>query len=107
MGKKRIVNIGENFESTASIDDIDAALFAAELGGNVPKLDLHGLTRAQASVAVDQFIHRNYNHTKPVPIEIIFGIGKGILSDAVQKELSNHPLVKRIKTMVGSCVVVV
>lgn len=63
---------------------------------NLPSLDLHGETRETAVILLNDFIRdslklRNYK------IVIIHGIGKGILRDAVHKELKRNKSVVSFK----------
>jgi len=58
-------------------------------------LDLHGLNKAQALVALEKFIDRSLlcNHSE---LKIIHGQGAGILRNAVRQYLQQHNLVKKV-----------
>lgn len=63
---------------------------------NLPTLDLHGLDRDSARVAVLDFIRDNLkmeNHF----IVIIHGVGVGILKDEVGSTLNSHKHVKEYR----------
>lgn len=53
---------------------------------NIPTLDLHGEIRDSARVLVKEFIQDNYD-LKNNKVNIIHGVGKGILKDEVYKIL--------------------
>ncbi|WP_342265279.1 Smr/MutS family protein [Cardinium endosymbiont of Philonthus spinipes] len=60
-----------------------------------PILDLHGLNKAQALLALEKFLDRSLllGHSR---LKIIHGQGKGILRSAIRDYLHHHPLVKEI-----------
>jgi DNA mismatch repair protein MutS2 len=78
-------------EKLQAMSDAEAAIFAAELG-DVPSVDLHGLTKDQALNELDAAIGRAYMDKQEV-IKIIHGRGKGILERAVQEYLHTHPMI--------------
>lgn len=77
---------------------------AAELRRGAPQLDLHGLYPEEAQSRVDQFLYENFNK-KETSVEIIFGIGKGVMRRTVLDFLKTHPLVEKVMDKGGSCVV--
>jgi len=71
----------------------DALMFAAEIGADVPTLDLHGYSRREAEDAVDQFLDRQFFAGEKV-VKIIHGRGTGALRATVQSMLGTHAHVK-------------
>lgn len=73
----------------------ESAMFAAELGGNAPAIDLHGLTRKEAIYEADAFLHRELGRSEV--IRIIHGRGDGNLRAAIhawlRKERDAHGLI--------------
>lgn len=55
----------------------------------LPKIDLHGMDRICARIAVEEFINDNIK-LKNKKIVIIHGIGKGIVKEEVYKVLKNN-----------------
>ncbi len=77
--------------------DEESAVFAAELGGQVPEVDLHGLLVDQALDELDVFINHEFAYPPRVAIKvvkIIHGRGKGKLQKAVAGYLKKSKLVK-------------
>ena len=56
---------------------------------NLPTLDLHGLDRDSARVAVLDFINDNLK-MKNKFIVIVHGVGEGILKEEITKTLKSH-----------------
>jgi dsDNA-specific endonuclease/ATPase MutS2 len=77
---------------------------AAQLATDLPQLDLHKHRPDEIDSEIDQFL---YHHAmqKNSAVEIIFGIGKGVLRNASLEFLHNHPLVEKVLDKGGSCVV--
>lgn len=67
------------------------AILAAELG-DAPSIDLHGLDRHDAVLAVDAFISRESVKGTDA-IKIIQGRGEGTLRRVLLRHLFSHPLV--------------
>lgn len=67
-------------------------LSAAELAGDAPTIDLHGLSAGSSVHELDAFLHRSYVRGERV-VEIIHGRGSGTLMAAVRETLGEHPLV--------------
>lgn len=64
---------------------------------NLPKLDLHGFDRETARVAVNDFIRDN-KFMKNEFINIVHGIGSGILRTTVHEQLRKNKNVLSFKT---------
>lgn len=64
---------------------------------SLPKLDLHGFDRETARVAVMDFIRDNKKQ-KIQFINIVHGIGSGIIKESVHRELRNNHDVEEFKT---------
>ncbi|NLL44826.1 MAG: Smr/MutS family protein [Mollicutes bacterium] len=64
---------------------------------NLPKLDLHGLDRASAAVAINDFIKDNIKLKNDIVL-IIHGIGQGILKQVTHECLKNNRNVLDYKT---------
>ena len=64
---------------------------------NLPKLDLHGFDRETARVAVNDFIKDN-QVMKNSFINIVHGIGSGILRKTVHEQLRKNKAVLDYKT---------
>ncbi len=64
---------------------------------NLPKLDLHGFDRDTARVAVCDFIRDNIK-MKNEFINIVHGIGSGVVKTAVHDELRRNKNVISFKT---------
>lgn len=79
--------------------------FAAELRTDAPRLDLHGRDPHEIEIKIDQFLYENYNKGEQ-SVEIIYGIGKGVLSKTAREILNKHPLVEKIMDKGGFCVVI-
>lgn len=71
---------------------IDEVLFIDSL----PKLDLHGYDRDSARIMVNDFIIDNIKMGNSV-INIVHGIGSGILREEVIKTLSRNKYVEEFK----------
>ena len=64
---------------------------------NIPSIDLHGDDRDTARVRINDFINDNIR-MKNEKIEIIHGIGTGILRNVTQNTLQNNKYVLEYKT---------
>ncbi len=60
---------------------------------SLPKLDLHGEIRDSARVLVKEFIEDNYK-LKNYKVNIVHGVGQGIIKDEVYKVLKQNKLVE-------------
>ena len=66
---------------------------------NLPSLDLHGLTRTEANLYINDFINENIK-LKNTFILIIHGIGKNILKAQTKETLSKNKNVLEYKTYI-------
>lgn len=78
------------------------ALFAAELGAEVPTLDLHGTYPDEVEHSIDVFITGCYADEVRV-FKIIYGKGTGRLRDTVHAILKKHAMVDCIEEKPGYC----
>ena len=67
----------------------ESAILAAELGGQVPTLDLHGFTVDEALHVLENFIFKR--HPAGEALKVIHGRGNRILRDSIHKWLQNNP----------------
>lgn len=72
---------------------LDSVIFV----NNLPKLDLHGLDRDTARVAILDFISDNIKMKNDI-INIVHGHGSGILKETTHKVLKIHKNVSEYKT---------
>lgn len=73
--------------------EIDELLFI----DNLPKLDLHGYDRETARVAVLDFI-RDHQKMKNQFLNIIHGVGSGVIKKTVHEQLRKNKAVVDFKT---------
>lgn len=74
---------------------------------NLPKIDLHGMDRDTARVAINDFVNDNFKLKQELFV-VIHGIGSGILKDTTIKTLKTNKLVKEFQIdfyNVGSTIV--
>lgn len=64
---------------------------------SLPKLDLHGYDRQSAAVAINDFIKDNIKMKNEI-VNIIHGIGSGILKETVKTTLSRNKNIIEFKT---------
>jgi len=74
------------------VDKGDAQIFAHEMSGLAPSVDLHAMDREDAGRALDQFIHHHILHRTPV-VKIIHGRGTGVLREMTHNYLRASDLV--------------
>ncbi len=79
----------------------EAAIFAAELGGEAPELDLHGLEIDQALSELDTFLHHQMM-LKAEVLKIIHGRGEQKLQRAIHEWLRQAPQSKLVAYFRGS-----
>jgi dsDNA-specific endonuclease/ATPase MutS2 len=85
------------------MNNTQAKIFAASLGGKIPELDLHGLYPEEALEKLELFLFANRNEQY---CRVIYGMGTGKLREAVLGYLKKHPLVEDVVEDGGSCVVI-
>ncbi|MBU0546014.1 Smr/MutS family protein [Patescibacteria group bacterium] len=83
----------------------DLKFFAAELGANMPELDLHGEFPSDALERLELFLFDCHDRAEKMA-RIIYGGGAGVLRSAVLERLKKHPMVGDYRDMGGSCVII-
>jgi DNA-nicking Smr family endonuclease len=83
----------------------EAKIFAAQIGANIPELDLHGLFPSEAVEKLEGFLYNNYLKKKSI-VKIIYGVGTGKLKNEILSYLSGHPLIKKLTEEDGHCLVI-
>lgn len=86
----------------------EAKIFAAELGAEMPQLDLHEKYPHEIESDVKSFVLENYGLDKEM-VRIIYGGGTGKMREAVLEILNQKDLqiiIANIEVKEGSCVVV-
>jgi len=78
---------------------------AAELGAQIPGLDLHGFYPDEALEKLEIFLYDNLMK-KEKTARIIYGGGTGKLREAVLSRLAGHKAVGDYKEENGSCVLI-
>jgi len=82
----------------------DVKFFAAQLGAQIPTLDLHGLYPIDALEKLDIFIYqcieKNANSAR-----IIYGGGTGKLREVVLNKLKNNQAINNYQEEGGSAIV--
>src|SRR5579883_414789 len=66
-----------------------------DLNLNIPEIDLHGYSEADALITLELFLHHAITHRMP-RIRIIHGKGNGILREAVRRELARNSHVRKV-----------
>lgn len=82
-------------------ESAEAEIFAAEIGAEVPEVDLHGMDRLDAEHHINQVIDAAFMAGERV-VRIVHGVGQGILREAARKLLDDHPLVQTWKAASGT-----
>ena len=88
------------------MDDKQAKIFAAEIGADIPVLDLHGFYPDEALDKVESFVFNMYKNKQNMG-RIIYGGGIGVLRTGVLNYLQKHPLVEDVVDEGGSCLVLI
>lgn len=81
-----------------------AKIFAAEIGADIPVLDLHGFYPSEALEKIEPFVYGIYKNKEQVG-RIIYGGGAGVLRKEVLNYLKKHPLVEDVVEEGGACLV--
>ena len=88
-------------EMPQETDPNETVIFAAELGGQVPTIDLHGFTRDWAKNQLDSFLHHAFMQGDEV-IKIIHGRGGGWLRQMVHEYLAEQEKLGLVAKFRGS-----
>ncbi|MBT4120980.1 MAG: Smr/MutS family protein [Candidatus Magasanikbacteria bacterium] len=86
------------------MDNKQAKIFAAEIGADIPVLDLHGLYPSEALEQVEPFVFAMHKDKQDTG-RIIYGGGTGVLRKEVLNYLQKHPLIEDVVEEGGSCLV--
>lgn len=77
-------------------------LLGAELGADIPEIDIHGMDRRSALDALETFLQQAFVRGDRV-VRIVHGRGAGVLREEVAKWLDAHALVRTSRpSMTGS-----
>lgn len=107
LGARSARNEGSS-PSPGTMGNIEAKSFAAELGAEMPELDLHDKFSVFNEDDVRGFVLENYNLDNEM-VRIIYGIGQGILRKKVLDLLMSPELrdvIARVDEKIGSCVII-
>jgi len=84
-------------EVVPSVEDSAASkIFGAELSGNAPSVDLHGLDTQSGVHELDLFLHSSFMHGDEV-VKIIHGRGSGKMREVVHTFLATQELVEMFR----------
>lgn len=83
-----------------SSEDIEALLFLAEAGGDVPEADLHGMYPDQALEVAERLLNASFVGGERI-VRVVHGKGEGRLREALHRALISHPLVRRYRESSG------
>ena len=86
------------------MDNKQAKIFAAEIGADIPVLDLHGFYPREALDKVESFVFDIYKNKQNMG-RIIYGGGTGVLRREILQYLQKHPLVGDVVEEGGACLV--
>jgi DNA mismatch repair protein MutS2 len=76
------------------LEELDALLFQAEAGADVPEVDLHGMRADEAVSYAEQLLQSSFVSGERV-IRLIHGKGEGRLRESLHSWLRTHRLVAR------------
>ncbi|EKD43870.1 MAG: hypothetical protein ACD_72C00090G0002 [uncultured bacterium] len=82
-----------------------AKLFAAQIGAEIPSLDLHGLYPDQALEKLDFFIYQCVEQNAD-SARVIYGGGTGRLRDAVLEKIKTYSIILECYDEGGSCIII-
>ena len=82
----------------------EAKIFAAQIGAEIPELDLHGYFPVEALEKLEAFIYSSCK-IKATIIRVIYGLGTGRLRQEIVNYLEVHPLIDKIVEESGSALV--
>ncbi|HLD31925.1 MAG TPA: Smr/MutS family protein [Patescibacteria group bacterium] len=86
------------------MDEREALIFAAQIGADIPEVDLHSILPDQALEVVEHFVYQSYQEKKKMG-RVIYGGGTGRLGETVRDYLKKHPLVQEVVEESASCLV--
>ena len=86
------------------MNNLDAKIFAAQIGADIPELDLHGFYPIEALEKLELFLFKNRDEEM---VRVIYGGGTGKLREEVLNVFKKHPLVSEIVEDGGSSVVII
>lgn len=76
-----------------SMFDGEDLIFAAQIGAEIPQIDLHGMYPSEALFEADMFLYKNPNAKI---LRIIYGGGQGILRAEILKYLRAQKIVRKL-----------
>jgi len=82
----------------------EAKIFAADLGADIPELDLHGFYPDEAIQKLEEFLFTCYQE-KIKMARIIYGGGTGKLHDIVLRYLIKHHQVEDVVDRGATCLI--
>lgn len=88
------------------MDQNSLKFYAAELGAQIPTLDLHGFFPDQALEKLDIFIYQCVEKNAD-SARIIYGGGTGKLRAEVLETLKKYSVVSVVRDEGGSCVIII
>jgi len=104
MKFRHIKNITGTTLPEQSSNLIETAFFAAEIGGQAPNIDLHGLDKDEALALTLAFLHHEFieppDRRQVKIVKIKHGRGNGILRQTLIKYLSDKkqaPFIERFR----------
>lgn len=92
--KAEALELKPKTETPASSRESD--LFTAEIGHEVPSLDLHGMRPDEAESEIESFLNHTFVQGEKA-VRIVHGKGTGILRQLLHKHLKGHPLVEKFR----------
>jgi len=100
MGFRHIKDMSVPPPETPDQSQAELAIYAAELGGEAPVVDLHGLDRNLAIQMLDSFLNHEFAATKRrdvKAVKIVHGRGEGKLREAILQHLKTLKFVERFR----------
>jgi len=102
------LGVPHNIKAMQFMQKSEAKIFAAELGAEMPQLDLHDKYPHEIENDVWAFLLENYNLNKEM-VRVIYGGGTGKMREAVLdvfNQEGSKNIIDRVDVKEGSCVVV-
>lgn len=100
MNFKHIKDLSAQSPENPEQSQAELAIYAAELGGVAPAVDLHGLDKNQALHMLDSFLNHEFagaERRDVKAVKIIHGRGEGILRQAILAHLKTIPFIERFR----------